>query len=78
VTKTRTLDVEDVGVIAAEKPVTSVNVADERLKVSVLVVLTAWRMRNAPLRRFIFAAVSTSPAVKLLGNAVGVAIVTSA
>jgi hypothetical protein len=66
-----------VGVIATLNPVTSVKVDDDKLNVSVFMVLTTWRIRKAPRSKFMFAAVRTSPAVKLLGKAVGVGMATS-
>jgi hypothetical protein len=66
------LDVDD-GVIAALSPVTPVYVVLVVLNVSVFVVLTTCRTRNAPRRSFICAAVSTWPAVNVAGSVVGVA-----
>jgi hypothetical protein len=68
------LDVEE-GVIVALSPVTAVNVALVVVNVSVFAVLTTCKIRNAPRKSFICAAVKTCPAVKLAGSVVGVAIV---
>ena len=68
------LDAEE-GVIVADNPVTAVKVPLVVVNVSVFAVLTTCRMRNAPRKSFICAAVRTFPATKVAGSVVGVAIV---
>ena len=70
---TRILLVDEEGVMLTVMPVMSVKVVDDVVNVSVLVVLTTCNTRKAPRRRFIFAAVRTSAGAKLVGSAVGVA-----
>lgn len=70
---TKTFDDDEPGVIDAVSPVSANVLLDDKLWVE-CVAATTCKMRNAPRRRFMLAAVSTSPAVKLLGRAVGVAI----
>lgn len=72
--KTSTLLVDDVGVIETEKFVMSTRLPLVVVKKSVLVVLTTCKTRNAPRNKLALAAVKISPAVKLVGKAVGVAI----
>ena len=72
VISTNTSDEVDRGVMLTEKPVTSTNEVLVVLNESFLVVLATCRMRKAPRRSFISAAVRTLPATNVAGRLVGV------
>ena len=75
--KTSILLDDDDGVIETLKFVMSTRLPLVVVKKSVLVVVTTCKTLNAPRNAFCCAAVKTSPATKVAGRVVGVAIVLS-